>query len=386
MPGYVLALLACLLTPASAASEQGGTKMPEIRAMWVARWDITSAEACRTLVRLAKEYDFNTLIVQIRGRGDALYKSAYEPRSEFLKDQPADFDPLGVLVEEGRKAGLEIHAWINANYTWDSKTPPVSPEHIVNKHPDWLMRTDENKVTMAGGEETEGAYTCPSNELFREFLKSIYLDVATHYDVDGVHFDFIRYPSVHYCYCDRCLAAFKSEMDARVSPERRKELANSTDRIAYPLAFPRQWDRFRREQITKMVYTIHDAIKAVRPKMTVSASVFPDYSDAFSRRFQDWKRWLKDGKIDLLCPMAYSKTTKRFTEHIQDAVSASGGIPVVAGIGSWQIPADSTVEKIKKARELGAAGFCLFSYSVTDKGTKPDYFKAVRNGAAAAEH
>jgi uncharacterized lipoprotein YddW (UPF0748 family) len=359
--------------------------MPEIRAMWVARWDITSPQACRTLVKLAREYDFNTLIVQVRGRGDALYKSAHEPRCEFLKDQPADFDPLGVILEEAKKVGIEVHAWINANYTWDSKTPPVSPEHIVNKRPDWLMRTNENEVTMTGGDDVEGAYTCPSNELFREYLKNVYLDVATHYDVDGVHFDFIRYPSPRYCYCDCCLAQFKSETDARISPERRKELANSTDRIAYPLAFPRQWDRFRREQITEIVYTIYDAVKAARPKMTVSASVFPDYSDAFSRRFQDWKRWLKDGKIDILFPMAYSKTTERFAELIQDAVSSSGGIPVVAGIGSWQIPAESTVEKIEKARELGAAGFCLFSYSVTDKGTKPDYLRAVRDGAPVAE-
>jgi len=68
---------------------------------------------------------------------------------------------------------------------------------------------------------------------------------------------------------------------------------------------------------------------------------------------------------------------------VEDAISSSGGVPVVAGIGAWQISPESTVEKIKKARELGAAGFCLFSYSVTEKGTKTDYLKAIRDGAPA---
>ncbi|MCX8053693.1 MAG: family 10 glycosylhydrolase [Armatimonadetes bacterium] len=354
--------------------------MPEIRAIWVPRWDITNPDACHTLISLAKEYDFNTLVVQVRGRGDALYKSAYEPRCEFLKDQPSDFDPLGVILEYARNAGIEIHAWLNANYTWDSDTPPVSPDHIVNKHPDWLMRTKENRVVMTGGEDVEGAYACPSNAEYREFLKNVYLDVAINYEVDGIHFDFIRYPSPRFCYCDRCLTLFKSEMENHISPDQYTELTNSIDRIAYPLAFPNQWDRFRRDQINKIVYAIYDAVKAVRPGMIVSASVFPDYLDAFSNRFQDWKSWIKDGKLDLIFPMAYSKSTDRFAELVQDAVASSCGVPVVAGIGSWQIPAESTVEKIKKAREIGTAGFCLFSYGVTEKGTKADYLKAVRYG------
>ncbi|MGB9620622.1 MAG: glycoside hydrolase family 10 protein, partial [Armatimonadota bacterium] len=312
-------------------------------------------------------------------------RSSLEPRCELLKDQSPEFDPLGVILEEARKVGIQVHAWINANYTWDSSTPPISPEHIVNKHPDWLMRTDRNELTMTGGADVEGAYTCPANPEFREFLKNVYLDVATHYDVDGVHFDFIRYPSPRYCYCDHCLAAFKQYMDGRITPERREELSYSTDRIAYTLAFPRQWDRFRREQINSIVYSVYDAVKAVRPGMVVSASVFPDYSDAFSRRFQDWKRWAGDGKIDMLFPMAYVKSTGRFAELIEDAVSSCGRVPVVAGIGAWQIPPESTVEKIRKARELGAAGFCLFSYSVTENGTRTDYLKAVRDGAPPLE-
>lgn len=372
------ALLVCMTAVSASASAERGIGMPEeIRAFWVARWELSSPEACNKLIRTSTEYGFNALVVQVRGRGDALYNAAYEPRSELLDGQPADFDPLGLLVDEGHKAGLQIHAWINANYTWGSAELPKSPEHIVNKHPDWLMRTNENVVNMTGGDDVEGAYTCPSSDDFREHLKSIYLDVVNKYDVDGVHFDFIRYPSTRFCYCDRCLSKFGDEIAGRLKPEERIAVSNLPERNAITFAFPKAWDDFRRSQINKLVYTVYDAVKKAKPRIVVSAAVFPNYYDAYNHRFQDWKQWMKDGKIDLLCPMAYAKTTETFAKDIKDAVDSSNGVPVCAGIGSWQIPAESTVEKIRKARELKTAGFCLFAYSAG----KEEYWKTLRENA-----
>ena len=101
--------------------------MPEIRAIWVARWSICSPDSVRAVVDTARECGFNHLVVQVRGRGDAFYRSTLEPRSEMLSGQPSDFDPLALALSEGRRAGLRVHAWINANFTWESAQPPVSP-------------------------------------------------------------------------------------------------------------------------------------------------------------------------------------------------------------------------------------------------------------------
>lgn len=373
--------LSCAAALAAGTHSEGECKMPEIRAIWVARWDIASPEACRTIVKVAKDHNFNALIIQVRGRGDALYDSRYEPRSELLDGQSRDFDPLALILDEGHRAGLQVHAWVNANYTWGAADPPASPRHIVNAHPDWLMRTVDNKLEMVGGSDVEGAYTCPSNSVFRDFLRNIYMDVLRKYAVDGVHFDFIRYPSTRFCYCDRCLAKFKGEMDKKISVAERLAVSNSPDRISYTRAFPAAWDDFRREQITKMVYAVYDSVKAFKPNVLVSASVFPGFDDAYNHRFQDWKRWLRDGKLDILFPMAYSKSTDTFAEHIRDAVESSGPIPVCAGIGAWQIPAESALEKVQKARELGAAGFCLFSWAVAKDGKDTSYLAYLRDHA-----
>jgi hypothetical protein len=47
---------------------------------------------------------------------------------------------------------------------------------------------------------------------------------------------------------------------------------------------------------------------------------------------------------------------------------------VYAGIGSWQIDADSTIEKVREARRLGASGVVLFAYgNICGEGAKEDY-------------
>src|SRR5690242_19753955 len=66
----------------------------EVRALWVTRSSLTSPGAIATLVTTAHQQGFNTLLVQVRGRGDAYYTSALEPRSADLARQPASFDPL----------------------------------------------------------------------------------------------------------------------------------------------------------------------------------------------------------------------------------------------------------------------------------------------------
>ena len=356
--------------------------MPEVRAMWVARWSITSLDAVSRVVELAKKYGYNALFVQVRGRGDAFYKSHYEPRAEDLKDQPADFDPLGLILEEAHKNGIQVHAWLNTHYVWGSSSKPVSPQHIVNRRPDWLMRTIDNEITWTVGAQTEGAYTCPSNHYVREFLHKVFLDVVKNYNVDGVHLDFVRYPSPDYCYCDGCVQRFAEFMDFTLLPEDRAVISNYPSRLAYILAYPTKWDEWRQQQITTLVAGIYKDVKKAKPSVAVSAAVFPNWEDAANNRFQDWKKWLADKQLDFICPMAYSQKTETVAQQIGEAVTAAGTIPVYAGIGSWQTTAESTAEKIDQSRKAGARGVILFSYGgVTDEGSKEDYLKEVQSRA-----
>jgi hypothetical protein len=93
------------------------------------------------------------------------------------------------------------------------------------------------------------------------------------------------------------------------------------------------------------------------------------------------------GILDVACPMAYSTDTEVFKKQIEIAtVSAhAAGRRVWAGIGSYRIPADSTVEKINAARTLGSDGIVLFSYDFTVRPSElnpaGDYLERVRRTA-----
>ncbi len=354
-------------------------KKTEARGMWVVRTDLTSPEKITTAIKYAVDNNFNFLVVQVRGRGDAFYNSHFEPRAEALEGQPADFDPLKMYVEEGHKAGLQIFAWLNTHYSWESATLPKSPEHVVNKHPEWLMRTEKNEYTLVGGGETEGAYTCPSNPLVKQHVKNVFLDVVKNYDVDGINFDYVRYPNPEFCFCDGCMSRFKAQMDKEISADKKAELTASKDRLAYTKAFPKEYDQFRRDQITDLVGQIYHGAKKIKPKILVTADVFPGSDDAYNRRFQDWKLWMKTGIMDILMPMAYAEDTEKWKKNVEDEMTARGDRLVYAGLGQWQITAESCIEKIKAGRKLGADGFCLFAYgSATNDGTDDAYLKKIK--------
>src|SRR2546428_13600852 len=114
------------------------TPTSEVRALWVVRTTLTSPEKIHKMVESAKAAGFNTIVVQVRGRGDAYYRSRWEPRAIELKDQPPDFDPLAVTIAEAHQRGLKVHAWLNTSLLANLDALPADPNHVYNKHPEWL--------------------------------------------------------------------------------------------------------------------------------------------------------------------------------------------------------------------------------------------------------
>src|SRR5687767_8787758 len=79
--------------PSSSPELRGAPRVGEVRALWVVRTTLSSPQGIRTMVREAAAAGFNTLMVQVRGRGDAFYSSTIEPRAEALAGESPDFDP-----------------------------------------------------------------------------------------------------------------------------------------------------------------------------------------------------------------------------------------------------------------------------------------------------
>ena len=380
----------------------------EVRALWVVRTTLTSPEKIRQLVASAADNGFNTLIVQIRGRGDAYYKSKVEPRAIELKDQPASFDPLALTLAEAHKRGLKVHGWLNTSLLANLDALPVDPEHVYNKHPEWLAvpkpvaaelynmsprdpayRQKIVEWSKANRAELEGVYTGPANPKVRDHIYKIWMDVLKHYPVDGLHFDYVRFASPDFDYSRTSLDKFRKWLEPQLSSEERKQLKSAlkTNPLAAPEVFAAKFADFQRAQVTTLVERIYRAVKKERPEALVSAAVFANDENAYTRRFQDWRRWLQMGILDVACPMAYSTDTAVFQKQIEVAATTAhnAGRSVWAGIGAYRIPSDSAVEKINVARTLKTEGFILFSYDFTARPSElnPDgaYLERIRRAA-----
>ena len=88
-------------TAAIASSDNPST---ETRALWVQRGSLSTPQSVAALVKSAREHGFNTLLVQVRGRGDAYYLGGSEPRAAELLRQPDTFDPLATVLDAGHAA------------------------------------------------------------------------------------------------------------------------------------------------------------------------------------------------------------------------------------------------------------------------------------------
>jgi uncharacterized lipoprotein YddW (UPF0748 family) len=400
-----VALLLCLTAPLHPAPrpEVDRTAAPEIRALWVLRTSLADPESIVTLVRSAKAHGFNTLLVQVRGRADAYYSSRLEPRAAELARQPLGFDPLATVLEQAHAAGLRVHAWVNVNLVSSAVYLPADPNHLVRRHPDWLMlprdlakdlaRTNPAspaylarlaRWSRSHSDQVEGLFASPVIAGAADHAAAVTRELVRRYAVDGVHFDYVRFPNDRFDYSRAALAEFRTFIRPRLSEEVRASLDRRLrgDVLAYADGLPAEWRAFRLGRMTTLMTRLRAVVKDERADALVTVAATPDLREARDHKLQDWATWLKAGLIDAVCPMAYTAEPARFAEQIAAARAAAGPHGVWAGIGAFRLSPTQTVANIRTARELGASGVVLFSYdSLVGARRTPDYLARVARGA-----
>ena len=399
----IAGLLAVLIVGISlAAPAPRAAARDEVRALWVTRVSLTTPRSIASVVQAARVSGFNTLLVQVRGRGDAYFESTLEPRADQLAGQPATFDPLETLITQARAEGLRVHAWVNVNLIASATELPASRSHLVYRHPEWLMmprplayelsRIDVRSPEYLGRlarwtraeDDVEGLFVSPIHPGAADHLVSVVDDLARRYPLDGVHVDYIRYPGAEFDYSRLALQAFRQDLDAAMTPEERRRFdpASMTALIAATDTYSERWAGFRRSRLNSLVLRLRTAVKTRRPDALFSAAVYPEPAEALSRRFQDWPMWLENRWIDVVCPMAYTPDASVFASQIAGVRQAAGDQPVWAGIGAYRLSPAQTVENIETARRLGASGIVLFSYdSLVHPPRGVDYLASVARAA-----
>ena len=319
-----------------------------------------SAEAqkaqIREIVDAAARSGLNALMVQVRPEGDALYTSRIEPWSRFLTGRQGvapGYDPLAYFIQEARKQGIAIHAWVNPYRAAANVSESRASNHVSRQLADAVHRIG----TLL--------WLDPGEPAVREHVVKVIRDIVERYPVAGVLLDdyFYPYPSRSYpkgSFPDRAFYA---------------RYGGGTD-----LA---DW---RRENINRLVKQLHDTVKEVRPGALFGVSPFGIYRkgfpanvtvelDQYQDLYADPVAWLRQGWVDYLSPQLYwrDKSPQSFSVLLQwwrsPAINPNG-IPIYPSIaidrlgGSYRWPSSEiasqlAIEVTTKPRSSG--GFILWN-------------------------
>ena len=347
----------------------------EIRAMWVDTFHAGLRDSTETtaLIAAARAAKCNAVFVEVRKRGDAYYRNGIEPTAA---DVAAGFDPLADLILRGHTGTprVEVHAWVVTYNIWNNETAaPTQPTHPYNLHPDWLTRNSAG-ATWVGAAGAAGNYMLdPGHPEVQQHTYDVCMDIVSRYDVDGLHFDYVRYPDYNssggnqpWGYHPLALARFQKQ----------------TGSTGTPAATNASWLQWRRNQVTALVRKVYLNTWALKPGVRVSAALIVygsaptslsltswQSSEAYARVLQDWRGWMEEGILDLACPMIYGTDNTRFDNWADFAKDRKYSRACAPGMGWYLNTVANTITQIGLARDTSAngntaAGMLGYSYAV----------------------
>lgn len=234
-------------------------------------------DAAVEIITNAKNMGFNAIFLQVRPNADALYPSKLAPWSEFLtgergKAPKQKFDPLQFWIEECKRQGVELHAWLNP-YRVGTNDKGVKKE--------WMVPHSDGKK-----------YLNPGLPDVRDHIVQIIEELIDNYELDGIHFDDYFYPG--------------REFD---------------DGAAYrTYGKGKKLDDWRLDNVNELIRLVHETIQK-RGKGNVSFGISPfgiwannsthdlgsntAGSESLTVHYADTRRWVKEEWIDYIAPQIY---------------------------------------------------------------------------------
>lgn len=193
-----MARMALFLALALTAANAGQAEVVEHRGIWMHPEQFKTPELADQWIEKIAAARLNAIypLVWYRG-GTAWFKSDLSPMG---RDVPEGFDPLGHLVSIAHGRGIDVHAWfVNGSYG------SAVSNGVFVQHPEWQLQ---------GGKGDDPWFDL-GQPAVRDFQRDVMIDCLRRYDLDGLHFDYIRYAGQGPCYCPHCQGEFAEKYGYR---------------------------------------------------------------------------------------------------------------------------------------------------------------------------
>ncbi len=193
---YVLILGAAILLLASCAPQGQIPRSISLRGAWVQAQSVLTEEDIEAIVEKAERGGFKQIFVGVFENGTTIYPSAVATQDGEVE---IGFDPLAYIVQKAHEKGIQVHAWFEVGRVANGKGESA----VIDAHPDWGLVGPEGQ-TMPWLNFTHPAA--------RAFISDMVMEAVAR-GVDGIHFDYTRYPDSTWGFDEYSITAFNREHD-----------------------------------------------------------------------------------------------------------------------------------------------------------------------------
>lgn len=294
-------LLAIMIIFTSSVTGKVYASGQDMQAAWIATsWGIdwpksknaqTQQQEMINILDTLKDTGINTIMFQVRPKGDALYNSSINPWSDVLtgtQGKDPGYDPLAFVIQEANKRGMKVHAWLNpyrVTHEGDHKNGIVDTSVLSDNHP---AKFNEGATLSYGGK----LYYNPESEWVKQHISETVAEIVRNYNVDGIVFDDYFYPTNY---------------PLPEGESRDGAVANA-----------------RREHINQMILKVKNTIKSINSNVEFGVSPFGIWknsssdlmgsntsskaTESYYAHSADTVKWIKEEYIDYVIPQIYWDT------------------------------------------------------------------------------
>ena len=304
--------------------------------------------------RIEKVIDFavkagvKDLFVQIYRANQAWFPSQVADRSPYEAGlEHVHEDAFDLLIKKAHARGIKVHAWLNLLTLSKNAQAPILKKY----GPSILTRNALPKKELVDYRIDSQYFLEPGDLRVRQELGTMVEEIAKTYpDLDGIQFDYIRYPDKDpaYGYTRANLTRFRKATG--------KAVADEKDPV---------WRNWKRDQVTLLVRYLSKRVRAIRPDIHITTTGCMPFIRAYEEAFQDWPLWVKDGLAEYVTVMSYPDNLEEFVKHVADARKRVADFKkVYLGLGAYKFLKDPATfhEMLSICESSGAGGCALFYY------------------------
>lgn len=288
--------------------------------------------------------DLNTVVVQVRAFGDAIYPSNIYPTAAYLSTNRKipDYDALAIMLQIAHEKGLFFEAWINPyRLSKDNKTTESYKQTaFYDTYQDIIIEY----ASMSG----ELALSLdPSVERTRELIVAGIDEILAKYDVDGIHFD-------DYFYMEHM--ADSLTIDEKMS------------------------------NVNQLIQAVHQCTASYQVTFGISPAGNIDYAKSIGADIETWLS--EEGYIDYIMPQLYwsdhymvdNQEIPLYSNRCEEwKLLNQIKLPIYTGLGlyraqsedsadlGWRAKNTNLKEQWETAYRHGYNGYCLFRYAWLEK-------------------